>query len=119
MDASPSAKRRIDMRLNKVFPVVVGSELFGDSPAIARNISSGGMFVEMRDPPPIGSVVTVSFRPTEGRDLLRVRAEVKHHFCWNFQIGDDPASSRGIGLRFLEFAGDIDPDGRHRGEILH
>jgi len=41
-----------------VFTVVVGSELCGDSAAVARNISAGGMLVEMPFALPLGSAVS-------------------------------------------------------------
>src|SRR5262245_49477080 len=105
--------RRLDIRLNKAFQVVVTSEADGDCPAIARNVSAGGMFVEMRDPPPMGSFVTVTFEPPGGGDAIRVRAEVKHHYCFNFQVADGPSAARGVGLRFIELVDEVD-----RPEVL-
>jgi hypothetical protein len=104
-----AVENRFHIRFNKAFPVVVVSELYGDTPAVARNISAGGMFVEMADPLPLGSVITICF-PSAGGDELRARGEVKHHYCFNY--GDEsgePAVARGIGLRFVEFF----PDGEH------
>ena len=104
-----TVENRCHLRFSKAFPVVVVSELYGDTPAVARNISSGGMFVEMADPLPLGSVVTISFRAAGGGDLS-VRGEVKHHYCFNYGGPDgEPALARGIGLRFLEFF----PHGEH------
>ena len=98
-----AVENRFHIRFNKAFPVIVVSELYGDTRAVARNISAGGMFIEMADPLPMGSVVTVCFAAA-GEDELRARGEVKHHYCFNY--GDEtgePAVARGIGLRFLEF----------------
>ena len=97
------AEQRISMRFNKVFPVVIGSELHGDSRAVARNISSGGMLVEMADPLPLGAVVTVHFRIPDSHGEFVVHAEVKHQYCYNYSVGDEPSRARGIGLRFTEF----------------
>ncbi len=161
-DRSPSAipvpiiEKRIHTRFDKAFLVVIGSELYGDTTAVARNISAGGILVEMTYAPPLGTVVTVHFQcvrdedqlersemgggaprgidgprdatrgrvngpalpgqPPEGGygkapliDELVVRAEVKHHHYLNFTGGNDAASARAIGLRFLEF---VDPDER-------
>jgi hypothetical protein len=94
------------MRFDKVFPVIVGSEIFGDTRGIARNISAGGMFVEMLDPLPLGSFVTVHFRMPDSHGDIVVRAEVKHHYSFNYASGGEPASSRGIGVRFVEFLRD-------------
>jgi PilZ domain len=98
--------QRVDMRFDKAFPVVVGSEIYGDSPAVARNISLGGMMVEMLEPLPLGSFVTVHFQmPDNGADIT-ARAEVKHQYCFNFTRTDGPHRARGVGLRFVEFVED-------------
>jgi hypothetical protein len=108
----PVVEKRIYTRFDKAFVVVFGSELYGDSVAIARNVSAGGILVEMSYAPPLGTVVTVHFQsPREDGELdeLIARAEVKHHHYLNFAGGDDAACARAIGLRFLEFvdAGDV------------
>lgn len=108
----PIIEKRIHIRFDKAFLVVIGSELYGDTVAVARNVSAGGILVEMTYAPPLGTVVTVHFqhaRDDDELDELVVRAEVKHHHYLNFTGGNDAASSRAIGLRFLEF---IDPDER-------
>ena len=108
-------EKRIHTRFDKAFVVVIGSELYGDAMAIARNVSAGGILVEMSYAPPLGTVVTVHFqyqRDGEAVDEIVARAEVKHHHYLNFGGGEDAASTRAIGLRFLEFidAGErIDP----------
>jgi hypothetical protein len=108
--------QRLHTRFDKVFLVVIGSELYGDSAAIARNISAGGILVEMCYAPPLGTVVTVHFqqpRLDDGApraeavapriDEIVVRAEVKHHHYLNFTGAGEAARARAIGLRFLEF----------------
>lgn len=104
-------EKRIHTRFDKAFPVMVGSETYGDSWAIARNVSAGGILVEMPYAPPLGTVVTIHFqhaREDELVDEMVVRAEVKHHHYLNFTNGD-AAASRAIGMRFLEFvdAGEV------------
>lgn len=108
----PVLEKRIHTRFDKAFLVVIGSELYGDSFAIARNISSGGILVEMTYAPPLGTVVTVHFqthREEDKVDEIVARAEVKHHHYLNFLTGNDAASTRAIGLRFLEFIDMGDP----------
>ena len=118
----PVFEKRIHTRFDKAFLVVIGSELYGDSFAIARNISSGGLLVEMSYAPPLGTVVTVHFQhPREGDgeaeiDEIVARAEVKHHHYLNFGGGNEAASSRAIGLRFLEF---VDLGDRTPPERIH
>lgn len=124
-------EKRIHTRFDKAFLVVIGSELYGDAIAVARNISAGGLLVEMSYAPPLGTVVTVHFqyaRESDVVDEIVARAEVKHHHYLNFTgprvtnpsgpgswpaREDEAASTRAIGLRFLEFLdpGDrVDPD---------
>ena len=111
-------EKRIHTRFNKVFVVVIGSELYGDTYAIARNVSAGGVLVEMTYAPPLGTVVTVHFKAPGGDDFdeMVVRAEVKHHHYLNFSGSGEAAATRAIGLRFLEFvdAGErVDPARLH------
>jgi len=112
-------EKRIHTRFDKAFLVVIGSELYGDSFAIARNISTGGLLVEMSYAPPLGTIVTVHFQYAREGDVLDeivARAEVKHHHYLNFTGGNDAASARAIGLRFIEF---LDPGDRVEAERIH
>lgn len=112
-------EKRIYNRFDKAFVVVIGSEIYGDAVAVARNISAGGLLVEMSYAPPLGSVVSVHFQyPRDAGlvDEIVARAEVKHHHYLNFAGADDQSSTRAIGLRFIEFLdpGDrVDPDRIH------
>lgn len=102
----PVLEKRFSTRFDKAFIVVIGSEMYGDATAIARNVSAGGILVEMSYAPPLGTVVTVHFqhaREGEQYDELVARAEVKHHHYLNFAGGDDAGSARAVGLRFIEF----------------
>lgn len=115
----PTVEKRIHTRFDKAFLVVIGSEIYGDSYAVARNVSAGGILVEMTYAPPLGTVVTVHFqhaRDDDQLDEIVARAEVKHHHYLNFTGGNDAASSRAIGLRFLEF---VDLGERIAPERLH
>ncbi|WP_428264895.1 PilZ domain-containing protein [Haliangium sp.] len=114
--------KRLEMRFDKAFPVIVGSEIFGDAPAVARNISLSGMMIEMADPLPLGSFVTVHFRmPDSGHDIV-ARAEVKHQYCFNFSREGGPLRARGVGLRFVEFiseSGELWQETLSRYRVLH
>ncbi|HSS01790.1 MAG TPA: PilZ domain-containing protein [Kofleriaceae bacterium] len=112
-------EKRIHTRFDKAFLVMIGSELYGDTVAVARNISAGGILVEMTYAPPMGTLVTVHFqhaRDDGELDEIVARAEVKHHHYLNFTGGNDAASSRAIGLRFVEF---LDPDERIASDRVH
>lgn len=100
------ARRRVEVRFDKVFTVIVGSELYGDCVGIARNISLGGMMVEMVEPLPLGSFVTVRFRMPDCPGDIAVHAEVKHHYALNFNRDAEPSRVRAMGLRFVEFVED-------------
>ncbi len=102
----PILEKRIHTRFDKAFLVMIGSEVYGDTVAVARNLSAGGILVEMSYAPPLGTIVTVHFqlrRDESQVDEIVARAEVKHHYYLNFGRNDDAASTRAIGLRFLEF----------------
>ncbi len=119
MPLHTGSEQRIHTRFDKAFVVVIGSELYGDSNAIARNVSAGGILVEMTYAPPLGTVVTVHFQHIRGEDQLDemvVRAEVKHHHYLNFTGSGEAASTRAIGMRFLEF---VDPGERIDPKCLH
>ena len=107
MKLTPRSDQRIHTRFDKVFPVLVASELFGESRAVARNISDGGMLVEMAAAPlPLGAVVCIHFqvqREDGTVDEIVARGEVKHHYCLNYATASGEASARAIGLRFLDF----------------
>ena len=117
-------EKRIHTRFDKAFLVVIGSELFGDTHAVARNVSAGGILVEMSYAPPLGTLVTVHFRNAhdDGRvDEIVARAEVKHHHYLNFTGGRESESARAVGLRFVEFLdadAAVEPDAPH-ASVLH
>lgn len=113
------AEKRIHTRFDKAFVVMIGSEMYGDTTAIARNVSAGGILVEMGYAPPLGTVVTVHFQYSRGEDQLDeivARAEVKHHHYLNFAGSSEAGSTRAIGMRFLEF---VDAGDRIAPERLH
>ncbi len=104
--ASEVRERRVSPRLDKAFPVFLEGD-GGAGLGIARNISSGGMFVETRDPQPLGSQVRVTFPAAEG-EMIAV-GEVRY-VC--HLVGRVPAHGsqsprraavRGMGVRFLYF----------------
>jgi hypothetical protein len=133
LPALPIFEKRIHTRFDKAFVVVIGSELYGDALAVARNVSTGGILVEMPYAPPLGTVVTVHFRyaretseaigeTVEQSDVPRSEAT----FCGKSEakaerkptideivaraevkhhhyLNFGESSARAIGLRFLEF----------------
>src|SRR5512141_762341 len=99
--ASPiGAEKRQHLRFDKVFPVRVESMLFGEVPGGARNVSAGGIFVEMREPLPLGARVRVSFsNPEETAEIVAV-GEVKNHYFVNYVQSGATRSVSGMAVRF-------------------
>lgn len=100
------SEKRQHLRFDKVFPVRVESVLFGELPGIARNVSAGGIFIEMRDPLPLGARVRISFlNPEETAEIVAV-GEVKNHYFMNYVQDGATRSISGMAVRFEGFEND-------------
>lgn len=99
------ADRRSSLRFDKAFPVRVKYASFAETTAIARNISAGGMWIEMPFQIPLGAELEVRFEMPDCPGAIRVSAQVKNHYAFNYG-GTGPGSSRGMGVRFREFLED-------------
>jgi hypothetical protein len=103
-DGGPrGTERRVEPRLDKVFPVYLEGER-GGGLGVARNISQGGMFVETRAPQPLGTQVRITF-PSDGGEITAV-AEVRyvcHLLGRSPSVERGPLALRGMGVRFLYF----------------
>ena len=96
-------EKRQHLRFDKVFPVRVESVLFGELSGVARNVSAGGIFIEMRDPLPLGSRVRVLFsNPDETAEIVAI-GEVKNHYFVNYVQGGATRSVTGMAVRFEGF----------------
>jgi hypothetical protein len=98
--------KRRSYRFDKVFPVAVSSRVFGDSSAIVRNLSAGGMFLECSEPLPLGSVVRVHFAMPDSDGEIVACGEVKGTYYLNFSDHTGPRTMTGMGVRFTEFEND-------------
>ncbi len=99
--------KRTALRFDNAFPVDISSEIFGDTPAIARNISEGGIFVELPEPLPLGSEVRVRFSTPDSDAEIVARGEVKGHYYLNYaDRQQSPRSLVGMGVRFHAFEQD-------------
>lgn len=88
-------------RLDKAFPVFLEGER-GVAAGIGRNISDSGMFVETREPFPLGSRVRVTFTSPSGGAEMVLEGEVRYQCFINFTRADAVrAGMRGIGLKFV------------------
>jgi len=100
---STGIERRAEPRLDKAFPVFLQGDR-GGALGIARNISEGGLFVETRNPEPIGSQVRITF-PSQAGEMTAV-AEVRYvcHLVGRLtRDGVRQGALRGMGVRFLYF----------------
>jgi hypothetical protein len=107
--------RRSWTRLDKVFPVLVESNIFGFMNCVARNISPGGIFLETREPLPLGTPLRIYFSLPYGTGGIAATGEVKNHYYLNFGTDKGPCSVTGMGVRFTSF----EDNGEHRlGSVL-
>ena len=90
-------------KFDKAFAVFVSSAR-GIANGVGRNISAEGMFVETRDPCPIGTEVSIIFgSDAVGAEITAV-GEVRFPCYLNFTGTDgDQEGVRGIGIRFQRF----------------
>jgi hypothetical protein len=98
--------KRTSIRFLKVIRVSISSEEFAEIPAVARNISAGGMLIETCQPPPLGTEVTIHFRMPDSDADITVRAEVKNHYFFNYWEDGEPRRASGMGVRFVQFVDD-------------
>ena len=103
--------KRQSLRFDKVFPVLISSDQFGECNAMARNVSAGGILLELSEPLPLGTHVRVHFSmnsvgqgdgPALGPSIV-ARGEVKNHYFLNFCDDSGPRSMTGMAVRFTEF----------------
>lgn len=95
--------RRIRLRLETAVPVMVRSD-DGVQWGLARNVSEGGMLIEMKTPAAIGTRVEIKLFGVQGSidapDAVLLHAEVRHHVAWNF-AGPGVPTLTAIGVRFV------------------
>jgi hypothetical protein len=94
---SPAAVARFD----KAFPVYLEGDR-GVASGVGRNITDTGMFVETREPFPLGTRVKVTFSSPHGGAEMTLEGEVRYQCYINFTRPDaSRAGMRGIGLKFV------------------
>jgi hypothetical protein len=88
-------------RLDKAFPVFLEGDR-GVASGIGRNITDSGMFIETREPYPLGTRVKVTFSSPHGGAEMTLEGEVRYQCFINFARSDaSRAGMRGIGLKFV------------------
>jgi hypothetical protein len=120
--AETARDQRAHLRFDKMFTVRVESLLFGETYCIARNVSAGGIFLELPDPLPLGASVRVCFLAPDGNGEVVATGEVKNHYFINFtQAGTSKAVS-GMAVRFTSFENEshhILADCLNKMRVLH
>jgi Tfp pilus assembly protein PilZ len=97
-----NGERRKTNRFDKVFAVYLSGQM-GLARGIARNISHGGMFVETREPFPLGSEIWVTFADEGTGSEMSVLGEVRYQCHLNYAGPPGANALRGMGIRFLQF----------------
>jgi len=104
--ATGISEKRQHLRFDKMLAVSLDSPHQPAARYIARNVSEGGMFLESRDPLPLGSTVRVHFAMPDSDDEITAVGEVKNHYFLNFADAGGPRAICGMGIRFLAFEAD-------------
>ncbi len=96
-------ERRNGLRFDKVFTVYLTTP-DGMTRGIGRNISSTGIFVETREPMPLGGKLKVTFSGEDGTEMTCL-CEVRYQVALNYarKDGEGDAASRGVGLRIVAY----------------
>lgn len=116
------AQRREHLRLDKVFAVRVESLLFGDLTCVARNVSAGGIFLEVSEPLPLGATIRVCFPVPDGSGEVVAVGEVKNHYFINYVHDGVTKAVSGMAVRFTSFESDSNrvlADCLDRLRVLH
>jgi c-di-GMP-binding flagellar brake protein YcgR len=85
-----TANRRRFPRVQLATQIYTKEEM---SLAFSRDISLGGMFIETREPGPIGSEIDLRFHLDDGGPVVIAQAEVKYH-----------VAKLGMGVSFIDMA---------------
>jgi hypothetical protein len=119
--ASPPEQRQ-HLRFDKLFAVRIESLLFGESYCVARNVSAGGIFIELADPLPLCATVRVCFPVPDGSGEVVATGEVKNHYFMNFTQNGVCKAVAGMAVRFTSFENEshhILADCLTRMRVLH
>jgi hypothetical protein len=114
--------QRAHLRFDKMFTVRVESPLFGETYCVARNVSAGGIFLEIRDPLPLGASVRVCFLAPDNSGEVVATGEVKNHYFINFTQAGATRAVAGMAVRFTSFENEsahVLADCLSRMRVLH
>ena len=114
--------QREHLRFDKMFVVRLESLLFGEIYCVARNVSAGGIFLELPDPLPLGAAVRVCFPVPDGSGDVVATGEVKNHYFINYTQGGTNRAVAGMAVRFTSFENEshhVLADCLSRMRVLH
>jgi hypothetical protein len=114
--------QRAHLRFDKMFVVRLESLLFGEIYCVARNVSAGGIFLELPDPLPLGAAVRVCFPVPDGSGDVVATGEVKNHYFINYTQGGATKAVAGMAVRFTSFENEshhVLTDCLSRMRVLH
>ncbi len=95
-------ERRAHLRFDKVFTVYLSTQE-GMTRGIGRNISMKGLFVETREPVPLGGKLKVTFAGEDGTEMTCL-CEVRYQVALAYGRRDGrEGNSRGVGLRIVAY----------------
>jgi hypothetical protein len=115
-------EQRAHLRFDKMFVVRLESLLFGEIYCVARNVSAGGIFLEIPDPLPLGAAVRVCFPVPDGSGDVVATGEVKNHYFINYTQGGTNRAVAGMAVRFTSFENEshhVLADCLSRMRVLH
>lgn len=96
---------RIHLSLDLAVPVTVLAD-HGRWRGLVRNISEGGVLIEMSEPPAIGVQLEIAFEGVrnslDAPEPVTLHGEVRHHLAWQYRRGDTQLQLRGVGIRFID-----------------
>lgn len=94
--------RRQHLRFDKVFTVYITTPE-GMTRGIGRNISARGVYVETREPMPLGGRLKVTFAGEDGTEMTCL-CEVRYQVAINYgRKGGIDGNIRGCGLRIVAY----------------
>jgi len=114
--------QREHLRFDKMFVVRLESLLFGEIYCVARNVSAGGIFLEIPDPLPLGAAVRVCFPVPDGSGDVVATGEVKNHYFINYTQAGTNRAVAGMAVRFTSFENEshhVLADCLSRMRVLH
>ena len=115
-------EQRAHLRFDKMFVVRLESLLFGEIYCVARNVSAGGIFLELPDPLPLGAAVRVCFPVPDGSGDVVATGEVKNHYFINYTQAGASRAVAGMAVRFTSFENEshhVLADCLSRMRVLH